>query len=338
MRNAECGTRNERQQGETLPSVPHSALRAPRSELSIVIPSHSRPDLLRFCLASVARFAPPSTEVIVVDDGSQDACVSRAADEFPGVKVVRRLRAGGFCVAANAGIAVASAPVVELLNDDAEVTEDWASAALTWFADERIAAVAPLVLQNDSARRERGLPPLIDTAGDEYDFGGFAVKRGHGLEYRRGEEDTSTPSPLLPFTPSPLLFRAGLVWGVSAAAAFYRRDALIQAGGFPEHFGAYFEDVDLSFRLRRLGFEIVYEPRAVVWHCVSGSYGRTPSRRTLERQSCNEERVFWRNVRGRQLVRSLPRHAAVLAGKALKRWQEGTLLPWLLGRLRAVAG
>jgi GT2 family glycosyltransferase len=319
--------------------------------LSVIIPSHSRPDLLRLCLASVLRFAPPRAEVIVVDDGSRDACVAHAAGEFPGVKVIRRPRAGGFCAAANAGIAAASAPVVELLNDDAEVTEGWADAALAWFADARTAAVAPLVLQNDTGRRARGLAPLIDTAGDEYDRGGFARKRGHGVEYRRGEgvkgrkgdkNQESAPvsvfSPLHPFTPSPLLFRAGPVWGASAAAAFYRREAIVAAGGFPEHFGAYFEDVDLSFRLRRLGFEIVYEPAAVVWHRVSGSYGRTPSRRTLERQSCNEERVFWRNTRGRQLVKSLPRHAAVLAAKALRRWQEGTLLPWLMGRLRAAAG
>jgi GT2 family glycosyltransferase len=281
----------------------------------------------------VTQFAPPSVEVIVVDDGSRGACVSRTAEEFLGVKTVRRPKAGGFCVAANAGIAVASAPVVELLNDDAEVTEGWADAALAWFADEHIAAVAPLVLQNDPARLARGLPPLIDTAGDEYDFGGFAKKRGHNQEsrVRRQESDSS-------LTPDSCLLTPGRVWGASACAAFYRREALLQAGGFPEHFKAYFEDVDLSFRLRRLGFNIVYEPRAVVWHRVSGSYGRTPSRRTLEQQSCNEERVFWRNVRGQLLVKSLPRHAAVLAGKALKRWQEGTLLPWLLGRLRAVAG
>ncbi len=314
--------------------------------MSIVIPSHSRPDLLHLCLASVTRFAPPGTEVIVVDDGSCGAVVSHAAAEFANVKIVRRAKAGGFCVAANAGIAAASAPVVELLNDDAEVTEGWADAALAWFANPRIAAVAPLVLQNDPDRRARGLPPLIDTAGDDYDFGGVAVKRGHGSEYRRGEgekgsrgvEGATSFSPLLSVSPSPLLFEAGPVWGASAAAAFYRREALLAAGGFPEHFGAYFEDVDLSFRLRGLGDEIVYDPASVVWHRVSGSYGRTPSRRTLERQSCNEERVFWRNVRGRQLVKCLPRHAAVLAGKALRRWQEGTLLPWLMGRVRAFAG
>lgn len=297
----------------------NSSLLTPRSSLSIVIPSHSRPDLLRLCLASAIRFAPPGTQVIVVDDGSRDGCVSKAAEEFAGVTVVRRAKAGGFCVAANTGIAAATAPVVELLNDDAEVTEGWADAALRWFADERIAAVAPLVLQNDPSRRARGLPPLIDTAGDEYDPGGFARKRGSG-------------SPIADFR------CAGPVWGASAAAAFYRRSALVAVGGFPEHFGAYFEDVDLSFRLRSLGFEIVYDPAAVVWHRVNGSYGKTPSRRTLERQSCNEERVFWRNTRGKRLVKALPRHAAVLAAKAVRRWQEGTLLPWLMGRIRAAAG
>ncbi|AWM37395.1 N-acetylglucosaminyl-diphospho-decaprenol L-rhamnosyltransferase [Gemmata obscuriglobus] len=302
-------------------------------ELSIVIPSHSRPDLLTLCLASVRDYAPPGTEVIVVDDGSRDATVSRAAAAFAGVKVVRRPRAGGFCVAANAGIAAASGTVIELLNDDAEVTDGWADAALRWFADPQLSAVAPLVLQNRPERRAQGLPPLIDTAGDEYDMGGFARKRGHGSmwEARSGEPEVGTEWSVArgsTHTPHP-------VWGASACAAFYRAEALRAAGGFPEHFGAYFEDVDLSFRLRRRGGGIVFEPRSVVWHRVSGSYGRRPSRRTLERQSCNEERVFWRNVRGRELAKHLPRHAAVLAGKALRRWQEGSLLPWFLGRVRA---
>ncbi|HEV3439373.1 MAG TPA: glycosyltransferase family 2 protein [Gemmata sp.] len=331
--------------------------------LSIVIPSHRRADLLRLCLASVARYAPLQTEVIVVDDGSPGGAISQAASEFPGVKVIRQPRAGGFCIAANAGIAAATAPVVELLNDDAEVTEGWATAALRWFADERIAAVAPLILQNDPNRLQRGLQPLIDSAGDEYDPGGFAIKRGHGRtlekwrvesgEWRvesegRGQEtgnpidiflDSSVPSSLSTLNSQLSTIQIpGLVWGASAAAAFYLREAVIRVGGFPKQFRAYFEDVDLSFRLRRLGFEIVYDPGSVVWHRVSSSYGRKPSRRVLEQQSCNEERVFWRNVRGMTRARWLPRHAVVLMAKALKRFQEGTLMPWLLGRVRAIAG
>lgn len=289
--------------------------------LSIVIPSHRRADLLRLCLTSLARFAPPRTEVIVVDDGSPGGVIAQTAFQFPGVKAIRRLRPGGFCVAANAGVAAAAAPVVELLNDDTEVTEGWATAALKWFADDRIGAVAPLILQNDPDRIRRGLAPLVDSAGDEYDLGGFALKRGRGCFH----------APRTGHAPGP-------VWGASAAAAFYRREAIVRAGGFPEKFRAYFEDVDLSFRLRRLGFEIVHDPDSVVWHRVSSSYGKKPPRLVLEQQSCNEERVFWRNVRGLARARWLPRHAAVLMAKALRRLQEGTLISWLLGRVRAIAG
>jgi len=305
--------------------------------LSVVIPSHSRADLLALCLRSVLRNAPPATEIIVADDGSPGETISRTATLFPGVRVVRLPRRSGFCVAANAGVAAANAPIVELLNDDTEVTAGWVSAALRWFADPRVGAVAPLVLQNDPARLARGLPPLIDSAGDEYDPGGFARKRGHGQiwaspERQRGEERSPLPSLTLGAR------RAGPVWGASASAAFYRREALVRAGGFPEHFGAYFEDVDLSFRLRRLGYAVWYDPASVVWHRVSASYGRRPSRRVLEQQSCNEERVFWRNVRGRERLRYLPRHAAVLAAKAARRVGEGTFIPWAAGRLRAWCG
>jgi GT2 family glycosyltransferase len=293
--------------------------------LSIVIPSYRRADLLKLCLESIARFAPPHAEVIVVDDGSHDAIVSRTAAGFLGVRVVRRERAGGFCIAANAGIMTATAPVVQLLNDDAEVTRGWAEAALRWFADPRVSAVAPLVLCNDPERTARGLAPLIDTAGDEYDMGGFARKRGSGKEWIVGGTDD-------------VLRHAGSVFGASGAAAFYRREALLKVGGFPEHFKAYFEDVDLSFRLRRLGGEVVYDPASVVLHRVSSSYGKRPPRRVLEQQSCNEERVFWRNVRGWDRLRWMPRHVAVLAAKAVKRLQEGTLVPWLMGRVRALRG
>jgi GT2 family glycosyltransferase len=290
------------------------------SPFAIIIPSHSRADLLQLCLASVQRFAPPSTEVIVVDDGSRGGIVSRTASAFAGVQVIRHQQPRGFCAAANAGITAATTPIVELLNDDAEVTAGWADAALAWFADARVAAVAPLVLQNDPVRRARGLPPLIDTAGDEYDRGGFARKREHGRPASSGKSNPRE------------------VFGASACAAFYRREALLAAGGFPEHFGAYFEDVDLSFRLGRMGFRIVHEPASVVWHRVSSSYGKRPSRRILEQQSCNEERVFWRNMHGAERLRYLPRHAAILTAKAVKRMEEGTLLPWLMGRIRAAGG
>jgi GT2 family glycosyltransferase len=279
-------------------------------DLSVVIPSHSRPDLLRRCLSSVIRHAPPGTQVIVVDDGSPAGVVGRAAAEFAGVELVRLPRRRGFCAAANAGIAAARGAIVELLNDDAEVTAGWAAAALAAFRDPRVAAVAPLVLCWPDGLR-------VDSAGDRYYVGGVAGKRCHGEAL------------------GPAHLRPGRVFGASGSSAFYRRDVLLRVGGFPEAFGAYFEDVDLAFRLHRAGYHVYFEPAARVLHRVSASYGR-PDRRLLEQQSRNEERVFWRNLPRGALAGAVPRHLGVLAGKAWRRWREGTLLPFLYGRLRVL--
>ncbi len=282
--------------------------------LSVVIPSHNRPDLLRRCLAGVVRFAPPGSEVIVVDDGSPGGCAAQTACRFPGVQVLRRARPAGFCAAANAGLQAAGAPVVELLNDDAEVTAGWAEAGLSHFADPAVAAVAPLVLVGPPHGEGR---PAVDSAGDRYFLGGVAGKRGHG-------------QPL-----GPQHLKAGPVFGACASSAFYNRAAVLAVGGFPEEFGAYFEDVDLSFRLHWAGYRIVYEPASRVWHRGAASHG-PPRRRLLEQQSRNEERVFWRNLPRGELLRALPWHLAVLAGKACKRWRDGGLLPWLCSRLRVL--
>jgi GT2 family glycosyltransferase len=279
--------------------------------LSIIIPSHNRPDLLRSCLTAVRRHAPADTEVVVVDDASPGAAVSATASGFPGVRVLRLPRRRGFCAAANAGIRAAQGDIVELLNDDTEVQAGWAMTALARFQDPTVAAVAPLVLKWPGGDR-------VDSAGDRYYLGGIAGKRGHG-------------QPL-----GPDYLHGGRVFGASASTAFYRRDVLLRVGAFPESFGAYFEDVDLAFRLHRAGYQVVFEPGARVLHRVAGSYG-PPRRLLLERQSCNEERVFWRNLPGHVLPRALPRHCAVLAAKAWRRWQEGRLAPFLWGRLRLLA-
>jgi O-antigen biosynthesis protein len=279
--------------------------------LSIVIPTHQRSDLLQACLKAVQCFAPDHCEIIVVDDASPDGKASETAARFAGVRVLRLPRQRGFAIAANTGIRASRGDVVEMLNDDTEVQPGWADAALRWFDDPSVGAVAPLVLAWPHGT-------LIDSAGDRYYVGGIAGKRGHRLPL---SAEFLQPSP---------------VFGASAAAGFYRRSALERTGLFPEHFGSYFEDVDLAFRLRCAGYRAMFEPASRVLHHVSASYGQT-GRRLIERQSCNEERVFWRNLSSVWLWRALPKHLAVLLGKAWRRWNEGTLTPWLFGRLRVLS-
>jgi GT2 family glycosyltransferase len=284
------------------------------ADLSIVIPSRHRADLLRACLASVTRYAPVGTEVIVVDDASLGGTISKCAQAFADVRVLRMPKQSGFCAAANAGIRAARHAIVELLNDDTEVTKGWTDAPLAALADLSIGAVAPLVLYWPGGAVGEA---RIDSAGDRYYRGGIAGKRGHGK--------TLTTDYL----------RRSRVFGASGSCAFYRRDAILRVGGFPESFSAYFEDVDLSFRLHWAGFEIVYEPASQVLHHVSASYGMG-ERGLVAQQARNEERVFWRNLPSGDLLRALPAHLAVVAAKAWRRWRTGELGPFLRGRLNVL--
>ena len=312
-----------------------------RPTLSIVIPSHSRADLLENCLASVMQFCPPCTEIIVVDDASIDGIVSQTASQFAGVRVIRLDKRSGFAVAANLGVRAATAEIVELLNDDTVVTAGWAEAVLPLFERTEIVAVAPLVLRHlqraGSVSDGQGNHPSltlparenpsltlpardvrIDSAGDEYDPGGFARKRFHGQ--------------LLNET----LLEPGPVWGAAATAAFYRKAAFLAVGGFEESFRAYFEDVDCSRKLRDMGGTIWHTPDSQVWHRISASYGRRPNEALLRQQSCNEERLFWRSLHSTQWHAAIPRHIAVLMAKLLRRIGEGRAWPWILGRLAAL--
>ena len=279
-------------------------------QLSIIIPSYQRVDLLQACLQSIRQNRVPGDElqVIVVDDASAHHAVSRVAQSFAEVTVIRQGKRLGFCAAVNAGLHQATAPIVQVLNDDAEVLPGWYAPALQRFQqNSRLGSLAPLVLQWQNQQ-------LIDSAGDGYDPGGYAYSHGKGQQV------------------SEVWLQPRLVYSTPASAGFYRRAALQQVGGFPEEFVAYFDDLEVGLRLQQAGFCCLYEPASRALHHGSASHGKSPRRRLTQQLACNEERLFWRQEHAWQ---HLPRHAAVLAAKAVRRWADGTLIPFLAGRIQA---
>lgn len=293
-------------------AVSNIGLVPPTPCLSVVIPTYNGLEVLRECLASVMRHRPAGTEVIVVDDASRDGTADWLRATHPEVRLVRLPGNGGFCVAINAGIHAARAPVVQTLNNDTVVTPGWAEAALALFADPTVGSVAPLVWL-------LGLDGLVDSAGDQYRVWGCAVSRGHG-------------QPL-----SPALTRVCEVLGASASAGFFRREALLRVGLFPEHFRAYFEDVDLAFRLRAAGYRSLYTPQAQVFHRLHHSYDqRDPM--LIAQASLNEERVFWTNLPAALLLWGLPLHLGYVAGIFLSHClRRQRPIAYLRGKLWALA-
>jgi O-antigen biosynthesis protein len=283
-----------------------------RPVCSVVIPTYNGRALLETCLASIARHLPHvPIEVIVVDDASTDDTVGRLAQAYPWVRVVALANNGGFCAAANAGIASARGEFIQLLNNDTEVTADWIEAGLAPFEDQTVGSVAPLVLI-------RSDPSRVDSAGDSYAIVGWPSKRGHGQPSRAW------------FTRSP-----HRVFGASGSSAFYRGSVLRGVGGFDPTFGSYYEDVDLAFRLRWAGHECVFTPHSRILHEVSASYDHT--RPDLQRRmSRNAEVLFWTDLPGVWLAAAVVPHILFVGAQAVWRVARGRGGPFLLGKLDAV--
>jgi len=166
-----------------------------------------------------------------------------------GVQLIRLEDNLGFAAANNLAIKMCDTEFVALLNPDAFPHPDWLEKLLA--AAERHPEVAAF----GSRQMIDGQPGIVDGIGDVYHVSGLSWRAGHGRPLR--EED--------------LVERE--IFSPCAAAALYRRSALLEVDGFDEDFFCYFEDVDLGFRLRLAGYKCLYVPDAVVDHVGSASSG-----------------------------------------------------------------
>lgn len=221
-----------------------------RPVVSVVIPAFNRWRYTNACLNALHAAADASipTEIVVVDDASSDRTAELLA-ACRGVRVVRMDRNAGFAAACNAGAAAARGRYLHFLNNDALVTEGWEAPLLASFAeDQRVAAV---------------VSQLRDPAGRISEAGGIVWSDGRGWNYGRGD------------VPRDWRYRSprDVDYG-SAASLMVEAEWFRRAGGFdPAFHPAYYEDVDLCFRLRAAGGRIVYQPGSVVVHAEGATYG-----------------------------------------------------------------
>jgi N-acetylglucosaminyl-diphospho-decaprenol L-rhamnosyltransferase len=267
-----------------------------------VVVNYEAGDLLDACVSSLLaddQAGPP--EVVVVDNGSTDGSVATLRAARPEVRVVVPGHNLGYAGAANVGIAATTAPVVVVCNPDLEVAPGTAAAALTRFdAEGDLGALGPRIVNPDgsqypSARRE---PGLVDSIGHAL-FGLIAPRNPFTRRYRELDADPARPR--------------DVDW-VSGAMLFLRRAALTSVGGWDERYFMYLEDVDLCWRLRRLGWRVVYEPGGRAVHVQGVSTARAPYRMIVAHHR-SAYRFADRRWRGARRLLLLPA-AVVLALRA----------------------
>ena len=253
-------------------------------------------------------------------------------------RIVQLPRPAGFARAANAGIAASLGRWIALVNDDAVLATGWTRALLEALGacagadpkpspDSPVAAAQGLNLFPAGDGKELGLRPRASSseAGRRpaYPAGGPGLRQvaappyldearidGAGLAWNRRwqaiQVDRGKSAPPAGGAPRP-------IYGVSATAAIYRREALVAvspAGGalrpFNERLDSYYEDVELADRLRRASYEAVLAPAARIEHAGAlSSRGRRAARRRVRRIYCNRLLVLAKRL-GRSFWLLLP--------------------------------
>ena len=256
--------------------------------VSAIIVNWNGEQFLERCLAALMAQTVKLHEIILVDNASSDGSIENV-QRFPDVRLMVQEHNVGFAQANNLAIKAASpeSKWIALLNPDAFVEPRWLEMLLLstishpdfdMFASKLVAASDPMVL---------------DGAGDVYHISGLMWRRGHG-----GPAPTAVEYESEVFSPC-------------AAAALYRRSALLKVGGFDEDFFCYAEDIDLGFRLRLAGCRCHYVPWSVAHHVGSGTTGGRHSNFSVYHGHRNLVWTFVKDMPGVLFLLLLPLHVVL---------------------------
>jgi GT2 family glycosyltransferase len=231
-------------------------------------------------------------EIVLVDNASTDGSVGFIEERFPQVRICRYPRNLGFAGGYHASIQASSADFVALLNNDTRVNPEWLGSLVDASERHGAAVVAS---------------KIVDWEGQRVDFGGGILTLvGHAWQRHNGK-----PASTHAREETPLLFGC-------AGAMLIERGAYEAAGGFDPNYFAYFEDVDLGWRVSLLGYKTIFAPEAVTYHRLHGTAGRyafSPRLRLYER---NALLTIYKCLEDDTLRRVLPVALALTLARGLR--------------------
>jgi GT2 family glycosyltransferase len=220
-------------------------------------------------------------ELVLADNASSDGSVAYVQEHFPQVRLIQFDQNYGFCEGNNRAAAQSDREFVAFLNSDMRVEPHWLTGLVEAMGDEaEVVCSASKVLTWD---------------GKAIDFGGLLLSfLGHGRA--DGHQDTDLGAY------DDLRYILGPIGG----AMLIHRQTFLDIGGFDEDFFAYFDDIDLGWRLWILGYKVVYAPRSICYHVHYGSFSKQPQAKILYLYERNALYTIIKNYEQQYLERVLP--------------------------------
>jgi GT2 family glycosyltransferase/glycosyltransferase involved in cell wall biosynthesis len=240
--------------------------------ISIVIPVYNKFNLTYNCVKSiVANGAEIPFEIIIVDDCSRDETIFAEFAFGRGIRLVRNATNSGFIRTCNRGFESARGEYVVFLNNDTEVKARWLDELYeTMQRDPKIGVVGSKLLYPDGTLQE---------------CGGIVWRLGDGWNWGRGQ----------PAGDPRFCYMRDADY-VSGAALMIKASLFAELGKFDEHYlPAYYEDTDLCFRARQLGYRVAIQPASEVIHFEGASAGTSLTGTGMKRfQAINHRKFFER--------------------------------------------
>lgn len=233
-------------------------------KVAIVILNWNGKNFLKKFLPSVIQYNSYNAELIVADNASTDDSVSFLTTNYPQVKIIKNTLNGGFAKGYNDALKHIEAEYYVLLNSDVEVTSNWIEPIIKLMdTDESIAACQPKI-------KNYNKKTCFEYAGAA---GGFIDKYGYpfcrGRIFENIEEDTGQYNDTRE------------VFWATGACLFIRSKLFNQLKGFDEDFFAHMEEIDLCWRLKNLGYKIMYCADSTVYHVGGGTLNKSSSFKTF---------------------------------------------------------
>ena len=216
--------------------------------VAVVVPTYNRPEHIRTCLQHIGAQTIRPVHTAVVDSSPDDATYQVVVNEFPDVDYLRNpLGVGHLAASRDLVLRAVSASVVVFLDDDAYAEPHCIEQLLRPYSDPAVGGVGGRVRNGAPGEESAGVDQIGLFLPDGVLTGNFAADPGKPVRVDH-------------------LLGACMSW---------RRDTLVENGGIHDDYPGTClrEDTDIAFRAASAGWQIVYQPSAVVRH-VSAHYHR----------------------------------------------------------------
>lgn len=266
--------------------------------VSIIIPVYNQFAYTFNCLESLSvnLSSDLAYEIIIVNDASSDETLEQLATLVKGIKVLSNAENSGFIRSCNYGASQAKGQYLYFLNNDTRILENCLESLLKLIVNNpQVGAVGSKLIYANSKQQEAG--GIIWNSADGWNYGRLDSPDEPEYNYVRPVDYCSGASLLVP------------------------TDLFKQLAGFSQDFiPAYYEDTDLCFALRELGYQVLYQPQSNVIHYEGITSGTDLSSGTKQYQVINQTkfREKWSKVLTKHLdndANNVPKAARRLQGK-----------------------